>query len=518
MRFRAPPASFSRVVCLALVISLRIVLPLSAFQISLNGKILSLPNDSVLRSLCYSVPTEKGLERGLALSELLPPLIDTWEIQCTHGKGVFTWKGGGLADEIQTFYLVQSGSDSWDLVARGKRTQTVRSIALKGDKAEEGELEIWLSWEGVRELRAEIERWASLTGVKLRVLEVPDTRSKYLATLRGGGRLPDLLMIQSDNLPDLLSAQAFQALDRIDTTSLSQRGKEAFSVGGRLWALPFYFDTQLLFYNRKLLPSALSENWTLADLEGIADSVAAKGRTPLSWNVYSAYWLVSFAVGFGKPAIADPDGGVRPDDAATKAALEWIMSMIESKRLEALERDAMVARFASGHIAMIFSGSYSIPEFERIGLDFGVAPYPLVPSTGKSVAPLLDFKGFAMSRSSRSPISAQRLLEHLSGIGVQQRFTSALSKLPANEDAWKAAKESNRYYSQLSRSAELGLVLPPSSGYSIYKNIMWKILRFILSKSMGIDQALAEARRLIDANLKSESKLYSGEDGWFPKR
>ncbi len=506
MSFRAPPASLSRVVCLVLVTSLCIVHPLSAIEISLNGKILALPDNSELMNLCYSVPTEKGLERGLALSELIPPLIDVWEIQCIHGKGSFSWKEEGLTETLGSFYLVQSGSDSWDLVARGKRTQTVRSITMKGDKADERELEIWLSWEGVRELRAEIERWASLTGVKLRVLEVPDTRSKYLATLRGGGRLPDLLMIQSDNLPDLLNAKAFQPLDRVNTNSLFQRGKEAFSVDGRLWALPFYFDTQLLFYNRNLLPSAPRENWTLADLEGIADSVRAQGRTPLSWNVYSAYWLLSFAVGFGKPAIADPDGGVRPDDAATKAALEWIMSMIESKRLEALERDAMVARFASGQIAMILSGSFSIPEFERIGLDFGVAPYPLVPSTGKAVAPLLDFKGFAISRSSRSPISAQRLLEHLSGIGVQQRFTSALSKLPANEDAWKAAKENNRYYSQLSRSAEVGLVLPPSSGYSIYKNIMWKILRFILSKSMGIDQALAEARRLIDANLKSESK------------
>jgi maltose-binding protein MalE len=179
-----------------------------------------------------------------------------------------------------------------------------------------------------------------------------------------------------------------------------------------------------------------------------------------------------------------------------------MLDMIKAGRIAALERDAMMARFASGEIGMILCGSYSIPEFERIGLPFAVAPYPRVVSTGRPVAPLLDFKGFAMSRSSRSPVSAQRLLEHLSGIGAQQRFAAALSKIPANEKAWEAARGSNRYHRQLSRSAEIGLVIPPGPGYATYKNIMWKMLRFIFSGVMEPDKALAEARRLIDANLR----------------
>ena len=58
--------------------------------------------------------------------------------------------------------------------------------------------------------------------------------------------------------------------------------------------------------------------------------MAAKGRTPLSWNLYSAYWLLSFASGFGKASISDPDGGVRPDDPGTKRALAWMLDMIKS--------------------------------------------------------------------------------------------------------------------------------------------------------------------------------------------
>jgi ABC-type glycerol-3-phosphate transport system substrate-binding protein len=477
---------------------------LPAFELKLNGQPLSLPAETLLRGLCYLVPTDAGYERGLALSELLPPLIDSWKLEILHEKGASSWKEERLAERLGGFFLLPSIKGGWDFYADDVRLKDIRSIYLAGDRAEEGELEVWLSWEGVPELKAELERWSKLSGVKVRAVDVPDTRSKYLTTLRGGGRTPDLVMIQSDNLADLLNAQALQNLDRIEAGSLSAKGREAFRIEGRLWALPFYFDSQLVFYNKKLISEVPKDDWSLDDLVRIADSAAAKGRTPLSWNVYSAYWLLSFASGFGKPSICDADGGVRPDDPGTAKALAWILGLIGSGRLLALERDAMVARFAAGEIGMILSGSYSIPEFERIGLDFAVAPYPTVASTGRPAAPLLDFKGFAMSRSCRSPVSAQRLLEYLGGIGVQQRFSGALSKMPANEQAWKAAKESNRYHAQLSRSAEIGLVIPPGPGYAVYKNIMWKMLRFILSSMMESDEALAEARRLIDANLKAK--------------
>ena len=498
---RRPGLFLARAKLLVTAIAFYVLASLPAFDLRLNSEARILPGEAALRDLCYQVPTQSGYEKGLALSELLPPLIDAWKLECSHDKGLLLLEDDALADKLDDIFLLSTKNRTWDLQIGGERLGDLSSISVHGDIAEERELEVWLSWEGVPELKAELERWSRLSGVKVRAVDVPDTRSKYLTSLRGGGRTPDLLMIQSDNLADLLSAQALQPLERIEADTLSAKGRDAFMLDGRLWALPFYFDSQLVFYNTRLVSEAPPEDWTLDDLERIADSIAAAGRTPLSWNLYSAYWLLSFASGFGKPSISDPDGGVRPDDQGTQKALAWMLDMIESGRLEALERDAMIARFASGEIGMILSGSYSIPEFERIGLDFAVAPYPRVPATGRSVAPLLDFKGFAMSRSSRSPVSAQRLLEHLCGIGVQQRFSSALSKLPANDQAWDVASNSNRYYAQLSRSAEIGLVIPPGPGYSIYKNIMWKILRFILSGAMETNEALAEARRLIDANL-----------------
>lgn len=518
----------------ALALSLAL-LPAYSLDLSLNGTALALPSPSALRALCYplasAVPAQQPV-RGIALSELLPPLVEAWRLEVRGTGARRSWTHDELADTLSSFFLAEGPQGSWDFLGpespKGTpgtelRMAGISSIAVQGESVREGELEVWLSWEGVPELKAEIERWSRLTGVKVKTVDVPDTRAKLLAVMRGGGRVPDLLMIQSDNVADLVQAKALQPLDRLEPFRLDEKGRSAFSTGGRLWALPFYFDTQILYYNRALLSpeaaSRLAGSWTTADLESISRGILAAGKTPVSWNVYSAYWLLSFALGFGRPSVEDADGGVRPDDPGTRRAIDWMLSLIDRGILLPLERDAMIARFAAGDIAMILSGSYSIPEFERIGIDFGIAAYPMAVSAGatpgtagspRQIPPLLDYKGFAMTRSTRSPVSARRLLEHLTGIGVQQRFSSALSKLPALGAARQAAtprdSASGRRQAMLARSAGIGEVIPPGPGYGIYKNIMWKILRFILSGSMKPDAALAEARRLIDANLRETPK------------
>lgn len=515
-----------------------------SLDLSLNGQVLSIPAPAALRALSYPLAPSASVRqpaRGIALSEILPPLVEAWRLEAKGSAGSRTWAHDELAEMLGSFFIVEGPQGGWDFIGPGSfsaaagaelRIPGISSIALQGESVREGELEVWLSWEGVPELKAEIERWSRLTGVKAKTVDVPDTRSKLLAVMRGGGRVPDLVMIQSDNVADLVQAKALQPLDRLSPGRLDEKGRSAFRSGGKLWALPFYFDTQILYYNRALLSpeaaSRLAGSWTTADLESISRGILAAGKTPVSWNVYSAYWLLSFALGFGRPSVEDADGGVRPDDPGTRKAVDWMLSLIDRGILVPLERDAMIARFAAGEIAMILSGSYSIPEFERIGIDFGIASYPLVAVVGpvsatakstppgmsaapgtvaspRQIPPLLDYKGFAMTRSTRSPVSARRLLDHLTGIGVQQRFTSALSKLPAMGAA-RGVTTPGPWQSVLAKSADAGEVIPPGPGYGIYKNIMWKILRFILSGSMKPDAALAEARRLIDANLRELSK------------
>ena len=55
----------------------------------------------------------------------------------------------------------------------------------------------------------------------------------------------------------------------------------------------------------------MTDGWDLDDFERIARQMKDRGISPASWNAYSAYWLASFQLGFGKEELLGPDGSVR---------------------------------------------------------------------------------------------------------------------------------------------------------------------------------------------------------------
>jgi ABC-type glycerol-3-phosphate transport system substrate-binding protein len=376
-------------------------------------------------------------------------------------------------------------------------------MKLWGERLQITDLEVWISWEGTRLLKEEMKRFERLHGLGIKVVEVPRTQSKLLAVLRARGKLPDLVMIQSDYVPALKKARALQNLDYMNADDIVEKGLRAFRADGKLWAMPFYFDSQIVFYNPNHLrpqdlPPGFPLNWSLGDLEAMAETLKSRGQIPMAWNAYSAYWLVPFQVGFGKDPLIDSDGSMRIDDSATQRAIEYILDLKNRDLMRAMERDAMISLFTSGSVGLILSGSYSIPLFREIGIDYDVAAYPH--NHGKPLAPLLDFKGFAITRKSRNPILARRLIQYLTGIGVQRRFTNALSKLPANRSVWSLMEQDHTYVNVLEKSYETGIPVPAEKAYGTFKNTMWKLLRLVLSGQMSVREVLAQGQKILNAN------------------
>jgi len=54
------------------------------------------------------------------------------------------------------------------------------------------ELEIWLSWEGVDEIKEEIKRFSNSQGLTVNAVEVPRPESKLLSVVRARGELPHM--------------------------------------------------------------------------------------------------------------------------------------------------------------------------------------------------------------------------------------------------------------------------------------------------------------------------------------
>ncbi len=484
---------------------------LYSLDIYVNDSVWKRYSGNELSSYLYTLPpidnisSQQSNGEGISLDELFPPLIDAYRLDIIHNGEKETVLNPWLADELPHTFLHRGKTGTWNCLLPNKTVTEVEALRIYGEEVVSDRLEVWVCWEGIRELKEEINRYENLHGITVNVTEVPNIDSKLISISRGGGKLPDVVMVQSDYLPRLTAGDTLQPIDYIPKDHLLPKGVEAFLLSDREWALPFYFDTQVVMINNALVDAAPPLQWTLEELEQICRDLEQRGISPITWNAYSAYWLIPFQMAFGKENIINDDGSISVDDTPTKKAIRYILSLRDRGYLDIKERDGMTSLFISGDIGMILTGSYSIPYFEELGLDFTPFPYPVNSETGLPVSPLLDFKAFAVTRKTKRPILAKRFLQYMGGIGVQQRFPARVAKLPSNRAAFALAEETNPYFSTLKRSEEIGTVIPPDPAYKIYKNTMWKLLRFIFSGQMTVEQTLKQGQAIIDEKLNYKS-------------
>lgn len=472
---------------------------LSGITLSLNGVVVA--RDADLRARETLHVAGGRVVTGVSLGEALPLLYDLYSFELSHAEGTTRLDAAAVADALySTILYAESGIRH--LYHGGRTFSHVEGISVGGEVLAASELEAWISWEGTDLIRDEIGRFADLYDIQARVTVVPNTASRLTATERARGRQPDVVLIQSDYLPDLLDQEVLQPLAPASTGpgDPPDPASAAFASGGRLWAQSLYFDSHLVFYNPQLVrvPAAAARgDWTLEDLERAAGRVAGRVEVPLTWNAYSAYWLTPFVLGYGKDAVISEEGRVKMDDDPTRQALRRILSMMDEGSLIPMERDAMTAFFTTGRAAFILTGSYSIPSFESLGIPFAVAPYPRIAATGRPVAPFLDFKGFAVPRRTRNPVVARRLIAYLTAPSVQARIALPTRKMPADRSAWPLVVDEHPYAEALVASYEIGVPVPNHRSYTVYKSLMWRMLRFVLDGQMSIDDMLRQSDRML---------------------
>jgi len=507
--------------------SLQVIYASEDIILRVNGKAYARYDYSDLLDYSYAIPDQKSytilnasaqsfndtenLIVGISLDEIFPVMVEAWELKVVIGLDYFNLKDPELA-ELLPHYLLFIGKLQHDGSIQTAELPHIE-LDLIGEVSTEKSMEIWVSWEGINELKAEIQRFATMHAVEVHTLEVPKISSKLVQTQRGGGAVPDVVMVQADYINELVQSNAIQALDYLDSTALEKAGKASFSLYGKQWAIPFYYDSQIMICNADIFtkaninPTAIRN---LSDLQKAAttirDASVLKGSgqavVPMSWNVFSAYWLLPFQYGFGKTYLVESNGSIRVNDKPTIDAVAYLLSLIDQGLLSADERDAMLSNFVSGRTAIMLSASYMIPELIRLNVPFHVLAFPINQDTGRPIAPILDFKGFSITKRSRNTVLAKRLIQYLCGLGVQQRFPNAVYKLPALPGAMLGHASAEGVRNAIQKSASAGVGIPADIAYGVYKNILWNILRLIIDRKFTISDGLNEAQRLIDAQLK----------------
>lgn len=291
--------------------------------------------------------------------------------------------------------------------------------------------------------------------IRVHVEQLPwSAAHEKLLTAFAGDATPDIAQMGNTWLPEFVAFGALEPLDQLMRDSPEVDASDYFPgiwdtnlVQQKLFGVPWYVDTRVLFYRRDLLtkagfaaPPATWAEW-ITMLVAIKQMVgAANYAILLPLNEYDP--LVALALQQDEPILRDGGrfGNFRSE--GFRRTWQFYMSMYDQKLAPPASSNEIANvwnEFARGYFSFYISGPWQIGEFRRrlppaMQSAWATAPLPGPHGPGASIA---GGSSLALFRRSRHKKSAWKLVQYLSRPAVQQRFYALTGNLPPRRAAWK---------------------------------------------------------------------------------
>jgi multiple sugar transport system substrate-binding protein len=306
--------------------------------------------------------------------------------------------------------------------------------------------------EVVATLLPEFER--AHPGVRVSVQQLPWTAAhEKLLTAFVGDATPDVCQLGNTWIPEFVALRALEALDEHVQASSVVTATEYFAgiwdtnrINGRLYGIPWYVDTRLLFYRRDLLeragfstPPASWPDWKTA-LAAI-ERRGGPGRYPILLPLNEVEPLLALALQQDDLLLREDGRRGNFDSAGFHRALSFYLEMFQrgwAPRLADTDISNVWTDFGRGVFVFYVSGPWNIGELRRRlppaqQDSWATAPLPGPDGPGNSIA---GGASLVVFRASRHRAAAWQLVEYLSQPAVQQRFHELTGDLPPRRDTW----------------------------------------------------------------------------------
>lgn len=293
-----------------------------------------------------------------------------------------------------------------------------------------------LMWEDIQKSMGNKEAIAAFEkahDVKVDVQEMPYTTQIESLRLDGpAGTGPDVITMPHDQVGTAV-VQGLLAPLKVDKAVLSTftgPAIKALTYKGQLYGLPKAVETVVMIYNKDLVPTLPK---TLDDMYKLSKKARSEGNYGLLAKWDELYYSFGIIAGMGGDVFAhNPDGSLNPDvlklnnDGAVKAA-KYIKKFYADKLFPSgiigdSGANAIDSLFTSGKAAIVQTGPWSFEPYKKAGINYGVAPLPILPN-GEHMRSFLGVKGYAVSTYSKNKALAQQLIEYLDNYdNSKQRF------------------------------------------------------------------------------------------------
>ena len=294
-------------------------------------------------------------------------------------------------------------------------------------------------------------------GIRLRIEQLPwSAAHEKLLTAFAGDATPDLAQMGNTWLPEFVALGALAPLDALVQAAPGVMQADYFEgiwdtnvVGGKLYGLPWYVDTRLLFYRQDLLlqagfaaPPQRWDEW-LQMLQAIKRMVGPdRFAVLLPLNEYDP--LVALALQQPEPLLREGGRYGNFRSAGFARTLDFYLGMYRQQLAPPASSNEVANvwnEFGRGYFSFYITGPWNIGEFKRrlapeLQASWMTAPLPGPDGPGASVA---GGSSLAMFERSTRKAAAWQVVQYLARPAVQQRFHALTGNLPPRRSAWEGA-------------------------------------------------------------------------------
>ena len=313
--------------------------------------------------------------------------------------------------------------------------------------------------------------------ITLQIIPNKDYAQK-VQTMISGGTGPDIMQVAEDanaysSKNQLLALDEYVSSSKLDLSATFGAVAENWKYKDKTYAIPDRAGAMILYYNKgefeKKGLAIPTGDWTWDDLLSAAKELTGDGVFGYGGTEWWPIWM-SFAYQNGGKII-DPDSG-RPtvDTPEVIEALQFCQDLIYKHKVVPSKVDyanmgAGVggdAAFASGKVMMNSTGFWNIGNLakqDKITWDVAQIWH------GKEKAISAFGSGLAISRSSKNPADAFKIIEFMTSAEGQKPILDLGQDVPARQDLQK----SEEFLKPSWLKADVNMEVFPESTPSIFK-------------------------------------------------
>ena len=369
-------------------------------------------------------------------------------------------------------------------------------------------------------------------GIRVKVQQLPWTAAhEKLLTAFAGDVTPDICQLGNTWIPELVALNALEPLDRyaagspiVDATDYFAGIWDTNRIGGRLYGVPWYVDTRLLFYRRDLLsdagfsvPPRSWHEWT--QMLAAIERQSRPDRHAILLPLNEVEPLLALALQQDEPLLRDDGRWGNFRSPGFQRALAFYLQMFQRGWAPAVANAGISNvwnEFGRGRFVFYVSGPWNIGELQRRlpanqQQAWTTAPLPGPDGPGASIA---GGSSLVVFRASRHQAAAWRLIEFLSQPTVQRQFHALTGDLPPRRASWQDPQLAADAHAQAFREQlERAKPAPQVPEWERIAAEMRLVAERAVRAGLSVDEAARELDARTDRILEKRRWILTRRDG-----